>query len=143
MELRELVGLHELSGVDRLNGVEVEREYGGTEYADVLRFTLDGITYVAREDPSDGYRSMLRDVTVSDDPPVNRFAPVQVVGVLRDRWEYGYTAEILELLTMRSERVLRVLAVGTEHSDDYYPAFVAEFHPQVLGEVSGNDGPSE
>lgn len=143
MELRELVGLHELSGVDHLYGVGVEREYGGTEYADVLRFTLDGVTYVAREDPDDGYRSMLRDITISDEPTVNQFSPVQVLAVWRDRWGGLRVdrADVLELLTMTGECVL---AVGTEHSDDYYPSFVAAFHLEALGEVTRLDqGPGE
>lgn len=132
MELKDLVGMHELSGVDRLSDVEVPDGYGGTDIAEVLRFTLDGVTYAASENSDDGYRSMMRDLSVSTEPTANQFPAVQVFATIRDRWGYSDTSEILELLTMEGKRVL---AVGTANIDDYYPYFVAEFDAEALGKV--------
>lgn len=59
MQLNDLVGAHKLSGVDRLyEKVESYSRYD-PDSGEVFRFELDGVTYGAHEDPSDGYRSMM------------------------------------------------------------------------------------
>ena len=62
MELKDLVGLHELSGVDTTTEMI---ETWGENY--VVRFVLDGKTYKAIEDPEDGYRSHCKDLEVCDE----------------------------------------------------------------------------
>lgn len=125
MELKDLVGEHELSGVD--SGIlKADRESYQYEDASTLLFILDGKTYRVTEDPSDGYRSMMRDIEeVSDAAVANRFAPVRVMGIYREE-----SCDILELHDLKSGNL--VLRIGTENTDDYYPYFVSEFMPERM-----------
>ncbi len=52
MELKDLVGEHELSGVDTTR--ERVKKYGAYEDCEVVRFVIDGKTYKATEDPDAG-----------------------------------------------------------------------------------------
>jgi hypothetical protein len=53
----------------------------GEEDATAFSFILNGQCYTAMEDPSDGYRSSLRDIFISDGKGIkNTFAPVKVIG---------------------------------------------------------------
>lgn len=127
MQLKNLVGVHELSGVDR-ETISAQSSYGsGYPYEDcqVLNFTLDGITYTACEDPEDGYRSSMRDLATSDKPTKNTFAPVKVVGQMKDG-----EPELLELRDYTTGKI--VIEVGTDKSEDYYPCFVANFSPENM-----------
>ncbi|MHA1962854.1 MAG: hypothetical protein ACW99U_21910 [Candidatus Thorarchaeota archaeon] len=127
VELEDLVGMHVLSGVDRVTitpGV-LEYEYRYEDSA-VLNFVLDGKVYSAVEDGNDGYRSMLGEVQVSEGRLQNEFEPVGVLAVMRDD---NYT-EILDFYDVENGKL--VLSVGTENTDDYYPWFVAEFEPRNL-----------
>lgn len=136
VSLESLVGEHTLDAVDSSN-VQVEK-WGGFEDAEVFRFRLDGKVYTAVEDPSDGYRSMMEKLYVSDEPMTNTFQPVRVVGRYRDKYDYGASAEILELIDVANGKV--VLTVGTENSDDYYPYFKAEWSPESLAINAGERG---
>jgi hypothetical protein len=72
MELKDLVGLHELSGVDTtIEKVEQYRDH--YENVDVVRFVLDGKTYKVIEDPVDGYRSYCKDLQVCHEKVSNTF----------------------------------------------------------------------
>lgn len=143
--LENLVGSHLLSGVDRLPDHPMMSEYD-TEYSgEVLRFTLDGVTYMVREDDNDGYRSAMRDVLISDTPPVNTFPPVPVVASYVTKaatvvpgWNDYETNDVLVLA--RQDNGVHVLAVGTRDVDDYYPTFVAHFDPEALGLVQEHAG---
>lgn len=130
VEFSELVGKHMLSGVDRLSGdLPSQWSTSGSYYGESISFTLDGITYTAREDDSDGYRSSMRDLLVTQGPVQNRFEPEEVVGVLRDRCDYG-SADVLQFVSTATGKV--VLEVGTDNNDDYYPSFVAAWSPENL-----------
>lgn len=131
MELESLVGARRLDAVDFENE-KIKELYGdGFEDSSVCRFRLDGIVYVAIEDPSDGYRSNMRDIVVANDVRmVNEFPAVEVVGRMRTRSEYGDVDDVLELVDAYTDRV--VLEVGTGNTDDYYPYFVASFHPEAM-----------
>jgi hypothetical protein len=59
IELENLIGEHLLSGVDNIQVDE-------TEPIDAILFILDGVTYMAIEDPDDGYRSMLAELKIVD-----------------------------------------------------------------------------
>lgn len=114
MELRELVGPHLLSGVDMTSSGD----------ANGIVFVLDGVAYQAMEDPSDGYRSYLGELSVVDaDGVKNRFAAVPVLARMRDD-------DVLEVLDGGSGDI--VLAIGTENADDYYPWFVGDFTPEHM-----------
>ena len=123
--LEGLVGEHTLTGVDY--DTDEKNDYG--DYPNAMYFVLDGITYKATEDPSDGYRSCMRDIEVSDRVVKNTFAPCRVLASYVTACSYG-NAEVLECRDMTTGKV--VLRVGTENSDDYYPSYVAEFTPEHM-----------
>lgn len=130
MKLVQLVGEHVLDGVDFFNDLFLQygEDFAGSN---VLRFRLDGVVYVAAEDPCDGYRSTLADVFVREGATMrNVFAPVKVRGRWRGPNSNGTEDDILELLDAKTGRV--VLEVGTDNSADYYPGFVASFHPEAM-----------
>ena len=109
-----------------LSGVDFQQS-GEAGDAQECAFVLDGQTYVAQEDPSDGYRSMLRDIRLAPECPVpNRFDPVEVQ-CLRDS---ALGEDVIHFID--PETRLRVLSIGTSRSDDYYPSFVAHFSPENL-----------
>lgn len=114
VKLEDLVGEHLLSGVD---------EVGGTEEANVINFTLDGLTFTAMEDPEDGWRSSMESLTVRAEPTTNSFPPVKVVGQMKKK-------EVLILVDMVTGKT--VLEVGTDDADDWYPAFVSSFMPENM-----------
>jgi hypothetical protein len=130
MELSDLVGEHMLDAVDSSN--EQVKTWGDQfEDCSVLRFRLDGKVYVATEDPDDGYRSSMRDLVVLPDDTImhNTFAPQRVVGRYRNKSDYN-EADVLELVDAVTGLI--VLEVGTDNTDDYYPWFVGNFHPQNM-----------
>jgi hypothetical protein len=119
-----LVGPHILTGVD----FEVVREQY-YEDASVIRFVLDGVTYVCTEDPSDGYRSSMGSLIRDDAPttPVkNTFVGVAVLGRLCTTPDN----DILEFVDSVNGNV--ILEVGTSNTDDYYPCFVGNFYPELM-----------
>jgi len=69
IELKSLLGAHELSGVDMINR-QVEY-YGSMEDCNVINFVLDGKTYTAIEDYNDGYRSAMEKIYVSEERVIN------------------------------------------------------------------------
>lgn len=126
MELNELVGLHELTGVD-FNTESVE-SYGVFEDCNTINFVLDGKTYTAVEDPEDGYRSAMGEIKVSDFKVSNLFAPIRVFASMRVT-KYD-DSDILDFHDLKNGKV--VLSVGTDYSDSYYPSYVADFTPENM-----------
>jgi hypothetical protein len=133
MELKELVGLHKLTGVD-MDSVSVNTWGSKFEDCQVINFILDGRTYTATEEPDDGYRSNMRDIVPSDYKVKNKFKPCKVLGKMREDNKY-FTNEILDLIDVKTGKV--VLSVGTENTDDYYPCWVAEFTPENMAINTG------
>jgi len=125
IELASLVGEHQLDAVD-MSTTQVKKWSDTLEDANVIRFRLDGKVYTAVEDPSDGYRSSMEKIFVSDDAMNNVFSPVKVVGRINDKGEY-HSNDTLELIDVANGKT--ILRVGTDNSDDYYPWFVAEWTP--------------
>lgn len=141
MELQDLVGNHTLDAVD-FSSEQVKTWGDEFEDCEVIRFRLDGKVYAATADPSDGYRSSMRDIALLGDVPVqNVFAPQAVVARYvseRPAYEgadYNYQSDILELVDSATGQV--VIEVGTDNADDYYPSFVSAFHPEAM---ACNDG---
>ena len=131
MELKDLVGEHLLDAVDFSN--EQVKTWGDSfEDCQVMRFRLDGKCYIATEDPNDGYRSRMRELAVSNDAEMkNVFAPLKVIGRHRIKGDYGDEDDVLELIDVVTGKT--VIEVGTFSVDDYYPKFVASFHPEAMG----------
>lgn len=130
MELTDLLGKGVLDAVDF--GTESRKRWSD-EYEDcqVIRFRLNGTVYIAVEDPEDGYRSCMSELFVDNDAKLsNVFPMVEVVGTHRTKYENGGESDVLELIDAATGKV--VLEVGTENTDDYYPSFVASFHPENM-----------
>jgi hypothetical protein len=126
VELKDLIGEHELSGVDMSH---VSGNHS-SDVAQVCRFILDGKIYTVTEDDDDGYRSMMKDIVEGGEPVINVFAPHKVLGSLQTKGEYGSAADILVFRDVVTGQ--EVLNVGTDNTDDYYPSFVADFQPANL-----------
>lgn len=133
VELSSLVGEHVLDGVDCY--VATVKDYGdGFQDAEAIRFRLDGVTYTAIEDPSDGYRSSLGQLFIGG-AVNNSFPPIRVLAMKKPNSKYGGENDTLlfvDLVTGKS-----VLEVGTDHVDDYYPAFVSAFSPENMATNAG------
>ena len=132
VSLDDLVGEHQLDGVDTY--VEKIKSYGDElKDANVIRFRLDGIVYVAFEDPSDGYRSSMDKLIVSPSPEMtNVFPAISVVAKKKanDEGDYGAVNDTLQLVDVVTGKV--VMEVGTDNTDDYYPSFVSNFQPENM-----------
>lgn len=132
VQFSELDGkVMDLHGVDYLT--EEVRRYGD-EYdnASVVAFRLNDRFYLAVEDPSDGYRSMLRclksrKATKADIK--NKFGPIKVQASIRTGTD-GRAADILWLQEVQTGEL--ILEVGTDNTDDYYPSFVGNFDAAAL-----------
>jgi len=126
INLIDLVGEHILSGVDTSS--ERIRSYGGYEDASCIKFVLDNITYKATEDPDDGYRSHLKQIFICNESVSNTFVPHKVIGKMKNSSRYG--CDIIQFFDVSTKEV--VLEIGTDNSDDYYPAFVMCWTPENL-----------
>jgi hypothetical protein len=113
MELIDLVGQRNFGGIDFITD---------TGDGAAVCFMLDGVAYVATEDPDDGYRSMLKDIRITDQVIVNRFGPIVVNAIMGDG--------VLQLFDVSRHQI--VFEVGTDYIDDYYPCFAARFQPQHM-----------
>lgn len=120
LELKDLVGSHVLTGVDR-NQLEVD----GFEMAECIRFTLDGQTYIVAEDPDDGYRSCMRWIRLSKDKVTNLKSTKVLARMATNR-----AGDILEILNLKTGKT--ILEIGTDNSEDYYPFFVSTFEEKNL-----------
>ena len=122
--VKMLCGTHILTGCDR----------GWDGDARTLKFELDGNTYVAAENPDDGWRSCLRGLGFSDEPCVNKIPPTQVSCAMEYPKENADDyAELNELLVMRDTLTgVPVIEIGTLHADGWYPYCVLEWHPENL-----------
>ena len=133
MKLEDLAGVHNLDAVDFTNE-KVETWSDQFNDCQAVRFRLDGICYMAIEDPEDGYRSCMKELVISTYAGlINIFAPIEVIGVYKDKSdsdEWNEEWDILQLIDTKTNNI--VLEVGTKNTDDYYPYFVAEFSPQNM-----------
>lgn len=130
MEVKELVGNHMLDAVD-FSEDSIKDWADDYQACSVCRFRLDGVVYMAIEDPDDGYRSSMREMVIDNDAKMNNvFTPQEVVGRHRTEGSYSDKDDVLELIDTSTGKT--VLEVGTADVDDYYPCFVAAFHPEAM-----------
>lgn len=129
VELKSLIGKHKLSGVDFENESIKRYEWLDLEDCQVVRFCLDGKTYMAVEDPSDGYRSRMQHCLVVNEKPKNRFKAVEVYGVMKGKENYSEN-DVIQFYDTETNKI--VLEIGTSNSDDYYPSWVANWSPENL-----------
>lgn len=133
MQLEELVGLHQFSGADFTTEKFDNIDHYGPDSAVHFNFVLDGITYTAIEDASDGYRSSMSDIKVSDYKLLNTFPPIEVMCSMASHPEHAMY--VLNGHDVKNGKL--VFQVGTDYSDDYYPVYIATFSPENM---SANDG---
>jgi hypothetical protein len=124
VELKDLVGLHMLSGVEGHYGRWPELLEDTFRDSNAISFILDGVTYTAIEDPDDGWRSTMKAILVDIQNVSNTFQPVQVLCVMDDDDPF------IRVFDTKTQEV--VLEVGTEWPDSYYPEFVARWYPENL-----------
>jgi hypothetical protein len=131
MKLEELVGNYLLDAVD-FSEETVKDNYGdGFEHCSVCRFRINSVVYIAAEDPADGYRSTMSDLKEDKEAVMkNTFPPVEVIGKYRDKGKWGNEDDIIEFIDVKTGKI--VLEIGTENTDDYYPCYVASFHPEAM-----------
>lgn len=125
VDLDSLIGEHMLDAVD--TSTEKVKTWGDQfEYANCIRFRLDGRVYTAVEDPDDGYRSRMGGFYESEELMRNVFPPCRVLARKSQDQKYQVddTLELIDVVTGKT-----VLRVGTDNTDDYYPHFVAEWSP--------------
>jgi len=92
----------------------------------VRLLVLDRKTYTAIEDPTDGYRSAMKEIKESKAIVKNKFSPVKVMGIMRP----NSLDELIDFYDIKTDKI--VLSVGTHDYSDYYPMFVAEFTPENM-----------
>lgn len=114
MKLKDLVGLHKLSGVDT----------AGQGEANVVRFILDKKQYMVTEDESDGYRSYCSELEICNSEIKNIFKPQKVM------CQMNIDEDILRMVDVKTGKI--VLEIGTDHTDSYYPYCVMNWYPQNL-----------
>ena len=130
ISLIDLVGNHTLDAVDFTNEEMDLWNDGYTEHCQVIRFRLDGVCYMAIENPDDGYRSSMKSLVICESPNMkNVFPPLSVIGRHRGNTTYSED-DILELIDAVTGKT--VLEVGTTNVDDYYPCFTAWFNPEGM-----------
>lgn len=129
MKLEDLTGLHKLSGID--TGTLTRDGYWGEETCNYIKFTLDGVHYLAVEDPDDGYRSRCEELVVSEEPPKFTFPPQEMVcSMMPNDGGWGYSNDVLILTDKITGEV--VLEVGTMDYDDYYPCCHFHYAPENM-----------
>lgn len=132
MELKQLCGKHILQGVDR-RMYRHENIWGEEVETDSVWFKVDGITYVAVENPSDGWRSYCEDLFATEQSPRYNIPDVPVVCEMMpdgEDWMGVCRNEVLIIRDASNNKV--ILEVGTENFDDYYPYCHFEYHPENL-----------
>ena len=132
-ELKDLVGKHILSGIE-VGSMEHDDLWGYREMCSYIKFALDGVNYLAIEDPSDGYRSYMYDLEVSDAPCKIHLPNIEVVCRMQED-NYCERNDVLEFIDVLNGK--QILAVGTANYDDYYPYCVLEYTPENM---SCNEG---
>ena len=121
MILEDLIGYHKFYGLDLIG----KGNEHGDPYNCVL-FNLDGITYIAEEDPYDDFRSYMSDIGISENKIRNTFGPVFVECAMSD----SEHSEILELKDVISGKI--ILSLGTANYTDYYPYCIIDWMPQNM-----------
>jgi hypothetical protein len=118
------VNMEDLSGIHMISGVDYDDD--NNDDASSILFILDGITYKAKEDPSDGYRSYMGYIQIVDTPVRYRFEPIEVDIIYTNKEEYVG----LFFIDVISKK--KILELATDYSDDYYPSCVMSWLPENI-----------
>lgn len=127
IQLKDLVGEHCLTGVDR-GSTTAKNGFGCTsDTANCINFQLDGKVYQAIEDPSDGYRSYMDSICeVTDNVSIsNKFPEVRVYITHKEDH-----CDLIEMIDVVSNNI--IFTLGTKNTNDYYPYCVMEWSPEKI-----------
>lgn len=122
MNLLDLVGIHIMTGIET-GTVKIKGQWYSKDNCNYVKFKLDGITYMAVEDPDDGYRSCCRDLEIVNEECKMRDDFHDSIGGTEEN-------DILEFYDVGNNQMF--MAVGTGNTNDYYPYFVFEYTPETL-----------
>lgn len=128
MTLKDLVGEHVFTGIELGRTVINRCSYG--EDVNYIKFELDNISYIALENPDDGYRSYMNEVKTCNVSPKYKTPPIEILCIYKDEDEYGWKSDLLQLVDKKNGKVF--LTVGTRNIDDYYPTCVFDYVPENL-----------
>jgi hypothetical protein len=120
VKLCDLVGEHVLSGLE----TGTRDVYGET--CNCVKFTLDGVTYVAVEDPDDGYRSYMNGLYIVEEKCKVALPDIEVFCRMRDNG----SDDVLVFHDCLNGN--EILAIGTEDYSDYYPICIFDYHPENM-----------
>lgn len=132
MKLKDLCGRHIFSGCELTEEPNTD-EYYFIETCNVCLFTLDGITYKAIEDPSDGYRSYCGTLTTTKTKPRFSFKGVEVDCYMKEddlNNLWNQQNDILVVEDINTGKI--ILEVGTGNIGDYYPYCHFSYHPENM-----------
>jgi hypothetical protein len=110
--IQDLVGVHTFTGFNTSSDND----------SNTAIFVLDDITYMAIEDPDDGYRSSMNKIIITNEKCTNKIPVHFVNGEIDD--------EVINFIDIVTKET--VLSIGTDYSDSYYPSFVDYFNPTNL-----------
>lgn len=128
IELESLVGEHILSGIETGQRTWLNC-FGSEEDTEYIKFTLDDKTYLAIENPDDGYRSYMEDLEIVDEECEVKIPNIRVCCHMRDSNRYE-KHDVLVFVDIANGK--EILAVGTGNFDDYYPYCVFEYTPENM-----------
>lgn len=133
MKLRDLVGTHLMTGVET-GTIERDCWWNKSDNCNYVKFELDGATYMAVEDPNDGYRSCCDELEIVDEKCKIELPNVLVKCKMRedsnvDGWNEEKN-DILEFYDLNNKKMF--MAVGTSYIDNYRQYFVFEYTPDLL-----------
>ena len=130
MELKDLVGLHELTGID-MRTMVLQDQSNKELVCQAVSFILDGRTYTAVEPPNKFMVSDMRSIFEFKYEVINIFPSCKVNGILNP-WNL-YDDQVLSLISIETGRT--ILSVGIEDNSDYYeyyPIWICEYYPENI-----------
>lgn len=133
MDFDVLIGKGTLSGFDT-GSEKIKMNEWSDELTDcdVAVFTLSGQTFLAVEDPSDGYRSSMFKFEKTRRKVKNSFDLVDVFCRHREIGAYSGKDDVLEIYNLNTGKL--ILEIGVSNIDDYYPSWVCNWTPENIGE---------
>lgn len=89
-------------------------------------FVLNNKTYIAVEDPEDGYRSVLSYIKKTNEICKNKIPP----HIVKCKRYEDVNSEIISFIDIINNEI--VFEIGTDYNDDYYPCAILHFYPLNL-----------
>lgn len=128
VKLTDLIGLHKLQGFD--TSIPNKKIDDCTEADGGVCFILDNEKYQIYCDPADGYRSYLTDLYTDESVKCsNCFEAKEVFIADASKLYEDHNIEGIVISSMTGKIIGKIV---TDHSDDWYPRAIVEWHPENL-----------